>query len=64
MNRDADQTRLGAMRAYRFPVKALTWEEFTAAAVATSWVTYLGTIDRSGRPDLSVVAPGFTPGSV
>lgn len=42
----------------------MKWEEFTAAAAATSWVTYLGTIDRSGRPHVSAVAPGFTPGSV
>ena len=42
----------------------MNWEAFTAAAAATSWVTYLGTIDRSGRPHVSVVAPGFTPGSL
>jgi general stress protein 26 len=42
----------------------MKWDEFAAAAAATSWVTYLGTIDAAGRPHVSVVAPGFTPGSV
>ena len=42
----------------------MKWEEFAAAASATSWVTYLGTVNRAGRPHVSVVAPGFTPGSV
>jgi hypothetical protein len=42
----------------------MEWETFAEAAVATSWVTYLGTIDSTGRPHVSVVAPGFTNGSV
>ena len=61
MERNADQKR--RRRVLRI-VLSVKWEEFAAAAVATSWVTYLGTIDGSGRPHVSVVAPGFTPGSV
>lgn len=65
MERDADQKRLRP-RWERIvsPMKSMSWEAFTAAATATSWVTYLGTVDRSGRPHVSVVAPGFTSGSL
>jgi general stress protein 26 len=34
------------------------------AAASSSWVTYLGTVDARGRPHVSVVAPGFTEGSI
>lgn len=61
MKRNADQKPSASDAAYRLAMK---WDEFTAAAAATSWVTYLGTIDCSGRPHVSVVAPGFTPGSL
>lgn len=57
MERDADQKRLRRVRRVVSPIQ---WEEFAAAAAAMSWVTYLGTSDRSGRPHVSVVAPGFT----
>lgn len=62
MERGADQNRPETPG--RRIVPGMEWEQFTAAAAATSWVTYLGTIDRHGRPHVSVVAPGFTPGSV
>jgi general stress protein 26 len=42
----------------------MEWATFVEAAVATSWVTYLATIDSDGRPHVSAVAPGFTDGSV
>jgi len=41
----------------------MEWDEFVGAAKASSWVTYLGTIDTVGLPHVAVVAPGFTPGS-
>jgi general stress protein 26 len=43
---------------------SLDWDTFVSAARASSWVTYLGTVDESGRPHVSVVAPGFTRGSI
>ena len=42
----------------------MDWERFVEAAKASSWVTYLGTIDSDGCPHVSVVAPGFSQGSV
>lgn len=42
----------------------MEWQAFVDAAQATSWVTYLGTVDARGRPHVSVVAPGFTDGSI
>lgn len=42
----------------------MEWDEFVRAAAATSWVTYLGTISSDGSPHVSVVAPGFTEGSL
>lgn len=42
----------------------MDWEEAVAAAHAISWVCYIGTADESGRPHVSVVAPGFTQGSL
>ncbi|HSJ27688.1 MAG TPA: pyridoxamine 5'-phosphate oxidase family protein [Acidimicrobiia bacterium] len=45
-------------------MSALDWDTFVSAAAASSWVTYLGTVDSAGRPHVSVVAPGFTAGSV
>ena len=41
----------------------MEWSGFVQAASATNWVAYLGTADRSGRPHVSVVAPGFSQGS-
>lgn len=42
----------------------MDWQEFVDGARAISWTTYLGTADADGRPHVSVVAPGFTDGSV
>ncbi len=42
----------------------MDWPEFVEAAKAISWLTYLGTADRNGRPHVSVVAPGYLDGSV
>lgn len=42
----------------------MEWDEFVSAATATSWVTYLGTTSADGSPHVSVVAPGFTEGSL
>ena len=42
----------------------MSWEEFVAAARSISWIAYLGTVDISGAPHVSVVAPGFTDGSL
>ncbi len=42
----------------------MDWSSFVEAATAINWVVYLGTADGSGRPHVSVVAPGFTEGSV
>lgn len=43
---------------------AMEWDEFVAAATTISWVAYLGTADEHGRPHVSVVAPGFSPGTM
>ena len=42
----------------------MDWSGFVEAATATNWFTYLGTADGSGRPHVSVVAPGFSEGAV
>ncbi len=42
----------------------MDWTGFVEAATATNWLAYLGTADGSGRPHVSVVAPGFSEGSV
>ena len=42
----------------------MDWSAFVEAASAINWVTYLGTADASGNPHVSVVAPGFSDGSV
>ena len=42
----------------------MDWASFVESAQAINWVTYLGTADGSGRPHVSVVAPGFSDGSV
>lgn len=42
----------------------MDWARFVEAATATSWLTYLGTADVAGRSHVSVVAPGFSDGSV
>ena len=42
----------------------MDWRELVDAAEAISWTTYLGTVSGDGRPHVSVVAPGFTDGSV
>lgn len=39
----------------------MNWGELVDAAQAISWIAYLGTSDESGRPHVSVVAPGFSP---
>ena len=38
----------------------MDWSSFVQAASATNWFAYLGTADDSGRPHVSVVAPGFS----
>jgi len=40
------------------------WDEFVSAAQAISWVAYFGTADSDGRPHVSAVAPGFSPGTM
>ena len=42
----------------------MEWDEFVAAAKAISWIAYLGTADHEGHPHVSVVAPGFSPGTI
>ena len=42
----------------------MDWSSFVQAASATNWYAYLGTADDSGRPHVSVVAPGFSERSV
>lgn len=42
----------------------MDWAGFVEAATATDWLTYLGTADATGRPHVSVVATGFSDGSV
>lgn len=42
----------------------MDWSSFVDAATAINWITYLGTADASGNPHVSVVAPGFSDGSV
>ncbi len=42
----------------------MDWDEFVSAAQAISWVAYLGTADADGRPHVSAVAPGFSPGTL
>jgi general stress protein 26 len=42
----------------------MDWPGLVEAAKAINWVTYLGTADGSARPHVSVVAPGFSDGSV
>jgi general stress protein 26 len=42
----------------------MDWAEFVEAATAINWLTYVGTADVAGRPHVSVVAPGFSEGSV
>lgn len=38
---------------------ALTWDEVADAAETISWVTYVATVGRDGRPHVAVVAPGL-----
>lgn len=42
----------------------MDWSSFVDAATAINWITYLGTADASSNPHVSVVAPGFSDGSV
>ncbi len=42
----------------------MDWDRFTKAAAEISWIAYLGTADRQGRPHVAPVAPGFTHGAV
>lgn len=37
----------------------LTWDEVADAAEAISWICYVGTVGRHGRPHVAVVAPGL-----
>lgn len=37
----------------------LTWNEVADAAEAISWITYVATVGRDGRPHVAVVAPGL-----
>ncbi len=56
---------MGRLPSLCFPYPApVDWRSFVVAATATSWVTYLGTVDAGGRPHVSVVAPGFGDGSI
>lgn len=41
------------------PPPRLTWEEVADAAEAISWITYVATVRRDGRPHVAVVAPGL-----
>lgn len=41
------------------PPPPLTWKEVADAAEAISWVTYVASVGRDGRPHLAVVAPGL-----
>lgn len=45
-------------------VHAMDWQTFVEAANAISWITYMATADRAGRPHVAVVATGFTDGSL
>lgn len=40
------------------------WDEIVDAAQRSGWTTYVGTVDRRGRPHVAVVAPGFREGTV
>lgn len=42
------------------PPVPLTWEEVADAAEAISWITYVATVGRDGRPHVAVVAPGMS----
>ncbi len=37
----------------------LTWSEVADAAEAISWITYVASVGRDGRPHVAVVAPGL-----
>jgi general stress protein 26 len=37
----------------------LTWQEVADAAESISWITYIGSVGRDGRPHVAVVAPGL-----
>lgn len=41
------------------PPTPLAWSEVVEAADAISWVTYVATVGRDGRPHVAVVAPGL-----
>ena len=44
---------------------AMAWEQVADAAEAISWVTYVATVRRDGRPHVAVVAPGLAdPGRI
>lgn len=42
------------------PPPPLTWREVADAAEAISWITYVATVGRDGRPHVAVVAPGLS----
>lgn len=42
----------------------MVWNDVVAAADELGWPAYLGTADTSGRPHVSVVAPGMTDATV
>lgn len=37
----------------------LTWQEVADAADEISWITYVSTVGRDGRPHIAAVAPGL-----
>ena len=42
----------------------MEWPAFVEAATSTGWVAYLATADAAGRPHSSVIAPGFSDGTI
>lgn len=42
----------------------MEWSAFVDAATSTGWVAYLATADDAGRPHSSVIAPGFSDGTI
>ncbi len=41
------------------PPSPLTWQEVADAAETISWITYVATVGKDGRPHVAVVAPGL-----
>lgn len=42
----------------------MTWDDFIKAARAISWITYLATTAKDGKPHVAPVSVGFTEGTV